>query len=87
MLHEIGAADVPQLLVFNKIDLLDPSQRPLQASDLFELDGVQVPRVFVSGATGEGLPALRQQLALALSQRKAQAPAEDAGAEIRETSA
>ncbi|HMA08791.1 MAG TPA: GTPase HflX [Ramlibacter sp.] len=87
VLQEIGAADVPQLLVFNKIDLLDPGQQPLQASDLFELDGVQVPRAFVSGATGEGLPALRQQLAQALSQRKAPAPAEEAGAQIRETSA
>ena len=86
VLHEIGAAGVPQLLVFNKIDLLDPGQRPLLASDMFELEGVQVPRVFVSGATGEGLPALRQQLALASRQRSAQAPAEDAEAEIRETS-
>ncbi|MEO8655447.1 MAG: GTPase HflX, partial [Ramlibacter sp.] len=86
VLHEIGAADVPQLLVFNKIDLLDPGQRPLLASDMFELEGVQVPRVFVSGATGEGLPALRQQLALASRQRKVQGPAEDAEAEIRETS-
>ena len=87
VLHEIGAADVPQLLVFNKTDLLDPSQRPLQASDQFELEGVQVPRVFVSGATGEGLPALRQQLAFALSQRNARSAATNPKPEISETSA
>jgi GTP-binding protein HflX len=86
VLHEIGAADVPQLLVFNKVDLLDPSRQPLQASDLFELEGVQVPRVFVSGATGQGLPALREQLTQALSQRKAQAPTEHPETQIREAS-
>lgn len=86
VLHEIGAGDVPQLLVFNKIDLLDPGQRPRQANDMFELEGVQMPRVFVSGATGEGLPELRRQLAQVLRQRKAQEPAGHPEAEIRETS-
>jgi GTP-binding protein HflX len=86
VLHEIGAADVPQVLVFNKIDLLDPSRQPLQASDLFELEGVQVPRVFVSGRTSAGLPELRQQLAQALSQRNALATTLDHKPEIRETS-
>ncbi len=28
VLHEIGAAEVPQVLVFNKIDLLEPGQQP-----------------------------------------------------------
>jgi GTPase len=51
------------VLVFNKIDLLDPSQRPLQDSDMFELDGRPVPRLFVSGQSGSGLPALRRYLA------------------------
>jgi GTP-binding protein HflX len=62
VLHEIGAGEVPQLLVFNKIDALDPSQRPLAAVDHFEIEGVQVPRVFVSSQTGEGLPDLRGEL-------------------------
>jgi GTP-binding protein HflX len=71
VLHEIGAADVPQVLVFNKIDLLDPSQQPLQASDIYELEGNRVPRLFVSGRTLAGLPALRGQLVEELSQRSA----------------
>jgi GTP-binding protein HflX len=62
VLHEIGAGEVPQLLVFNKIDALEASQRPLAAVDRFEIEGVQVPRVFVSSKTGEGLPDLRAEL-------------------------
>jgi GTP-binding protein HflX len=63
VLHEIGAADVPQVLVFNKIDLLDAGQQPRQERDAFELEGVQVPRVFASGRTGAGVPELRRLLA------------------------
>ena len=69
VLHEIGAADVPQVLVFNKLDVLEPSQRPLQASDVFDLEGIPVPRLFVSGRTSAGLPALRRQLVEEVSQR------------------
>ena len=63
VLAEIGAADIPQLLIFNKLDALDPSHRPLQLSDYFDLDGVLTPRVFLSAKDGEGLSVLRQQLA------------------------
>ena len=77
VLHEIGAADVPQVLVFNKIDLLEPGQQPRCERDLFEVEGVQVPRVFASARTGAGVPALRRQLAHELSQRNATAVAVD----------
>ncbi len=70
VLHEIGAADVPQLLVFNKTDALPAAQQPLQRADWFELEGRQVRRLFVSSRTGEGLEALRQELA-----QRSQAPA------------
>jgi GTP-binding protein HflX len=63
VLREIGAHEVPQLLVFNKTDLLEPSQRPLQTLDEFELDGQRVPRIFVSSQAGTGLATLRQKLA------------------------
>jgi GTP-binding protein HflX len=62
VLHEIGAGQVPQLLVFNKIDAMEPAQQPRLAVDRFELEGTQVPRVFVSSQTGEGLPDLRREL-------------------------
>lgn len=69
VLSEIGAADVPQILVFNKLDAIENSSRPAQLRDVFELrdafDGGSrsVERVFVSAQTGEGLPLLRELLA------------------------
>ncbi|WP_295955113.1 GTPase HflX [Rhodoferax sp.] len=63
VLREIGAADVPQLLVFNKLDALDKARWPLQLQDMFEVDGQPVPRIFLSAQSGEGLPALRLKLA------------------------
>ncbi len=64
VLREIGADRVPQVLVFNKVDALAPDQRPLQRIDRFDVDGVAVPRVFVSARSGEGLKELREQLAV-----------------------
>mgnify|MGYP001627466031 CR=1 FL=1 len=66
VLEEIGAAGVPQLLVFNKVDALPDSQRPRQPRDSYELDGRCVPRIFVSSRTGEHLELLRQALAEAV---------------------
>ena len=69
VLAEIGAADVPQLLVFNKLDTIEKSSRPLHLHDTFALkdafDGASrsVERVFVSATTGEGVPVLRELLA------------------------
>ncbi|MFZ2293902.1 MAG: GTPase HflX [Polaromonas sp.] len=69
VLSEIGAADVPQILVFNKLDAIENSSLPAQLRDVFELreafDGGSrsVERVFVSAQTGEGLPLLRELLA------------------------
>ncbi|MEI6760329.1 MAG: GTPase HflX [Betaproteobacteria bacterium] len=63
VLAEIGAADIPQVLVFNKLDALDEAHRPTQLQDWFDVGGVRTPRLFLSAAGGEGLAALRQQLA------------------------
>jgi len=66
VLHEIGAADVPQVLVFNKVDALEADQRPRQGVDAFEIaPGRSVPRVFISAAQGEGMDALRHIIAQA----------------------
>lgn len=64
VLREIGADQIPQLLVFNKIDALPPERRPQIMQDTFEVEGQQVPRLFVSAQSLDGLPALRQFLAL-----------------------
>ena len=69
VLEEIGAADVPQILVFNKLDAIEINSRPLQLQDMFELKNAfegasrSVERLFVSALTGEGLARLRQLLA------------------------
>lgn len=63
VLTEIGAAEIPQVLVFNKLDALEIGRRPLQLEDSFDLAGIQTPRVFLSALQGEGVAALRGQLA------------------------
>ncbi|HSQ73800.1 MAG TPA: GTPase HflX, partial [Rubrivivax sp.] len=64
VLQEIGAADVPQLLVYNKCDLLEDSRQPREEADFIEVrSGVRRQRVFVSARTGHGLPRLRQAIA------------------------
>ena len=62
VLTEIGAQDIPQLLVFNKTDALLPDQQPLRLVDEYEIEGVQTPRVFVSAKNLQGLAELRQKL-------------------------
>ena len=77
MLHEIGADEVPQVLVYNKLDRLDVAQRPESLVDAIEGEhGVRTPRVFVSALDGEGLDALRQAIADALIASQ-DAPQED----------
>jgi GTP-binding protein HflX len=64
VLEEIGAAEVPQLLVYNKCDLLEASRQPREEADVIEVrSGVRRDRVFVSARTGQGLPRLRQAIA------------------------
>lgn len=62
VLHEIGASDVPQVLVFNKLDAMESDQRPPLLEDLYEIDGHMIPRLFVSARSGEGLDGLRSLL-------------------------
>ncbi|MGJ4748638.1 hypothetical protein ACQV5M_19915, partial [Leptospira sp. SA-E8] len=66
VLAEIGAEQIPQILVFNKLDALSgdegPSRRPPILQDRYDLDGFETPRVFVSARSGEGLAELRSLL-------------------------
>ncbi len=64
VLEEIGAANVPQVLVYNKCDLLESSRQSRAPTDEVEVHpGVRRPRVFVSAQTGQGLAVLRQVIA------------------------
>lgn len=76
VLQEIGAEQVPQLLVFNKIDALEPSRQPRLMVDEVERDGgLRCPRVFLSAVSGQGLEALRDLIADAAAAGARVAPA------------
>ncbi len=62
VLLEIGADTIPQLLVFNKMDAMEPGHLPILRQDTFEIDSVQIPRIFVSAKESVGLNILRQFL-------------------------
>jgi GTP-binding protein HflX len=60
VLEEIGAERIPQILVYNKLDLMAAEALPRTASDAIErTPGVATPRVFVSARDGRGLDVLR----------------------------
>ncbi|HEY1398879.1 GTPase HflX [Roseateles sp.] len=68
VLAEIGAQHIPQILVYNKLDLLEDNQRPRQLQDWLtrvggEHGGQRLPRIFVSAVKGEGLDELRTMIA------------------------
>jgi GTP-binding protein HflX len=63
VLGEIGAAEVAQIVVFNKLDRMAETERPRALADMIEIDGRRVPRIFVSAASGEGLELLRERIA------------------------
>lgn len=74
VLREIGADALPQLLVFNKCDLLEASALPRVEQDVYELEpGRLVPRVFISAAQGQGLDAVRQAISQATAEALAPA--------------
>ncbi|MEI7464618.1 MAG: GTPase HflX [Burkholderiales bacterium] len=68
VLAEIGASDVPQVLVMNKCDLLEESRKPREVADWIEVHGgVRRRRVFVSAHSGQGLDSLRDIIAIEAS--------------------
>jgi GTP-binding protein HflX len=57
VLHQIGADEVPQLIVCNKIDQLDDHKARLDRDE-----NGKITRVWLSAVTGEGVDLLRQAL-------------------------
>jgi GTP-binding protein HflX len=53
---EVDARDIPEIIVFNKADLIDDDQQIL-------LRGLEPHAVFVSAKTGEGIDELQQLIA------------------------
>ncbi len=87
VLREIGADDLPQILVFNKLDLVPEERQPLQRVDSIELEGESVPRIFLSAHTGAGLAELRGLLAERLLARLGERPDDPEGHANAEDSA
>jgi GTP-binding protein HflX len=86
VLHEIGAAELPQILVFNKLDRLDAQPRELQ--DWVEgVGGEAVPRVFVSARDGTGLDLLRALIAQHASARGLNPPGQSPTGAVSEGAA
>ena len=56
VIGETGARDIPELIVFNKIDLADETQR-------MALRGMEPRSIEVSARTGEGIPELLAKIA------------------------
>jgi GTP-binding protein HflX len=62
VLTEIGASNIPQVLVFNKLDAVALDGQPGVSQDSYDLDGLPTPRVFISAQQGLGLSTVRQLL-------------------------
>jgi GTP-binding protein HflX len=56
VIGEVGARNIPELIVFNKIDLADQTQR-------MALRGMEPDSIGVSARTGEGIEELQQRIA------------------------
>lgn len=62
VLADIGASEVPQILIFNKVDALEVAHQPHLLQDVYLMDDLPVPRMFISAQTGFNLDSLRQRL-------------------------
>jgi GTP-binding protein HflX len=61
VIGEVGARDLPEIVVFNKADLVDDDRRLV-------LRGLEPGAIFVSARTGEGIDELRERIAETLPQ-------------------
>jgi GTP-binding protein HflX len=61
VIGEVGARDLPEIVVFNKADLVDDDRRLV-------LRGLEPGAIFVSARTGEGIDELRDRIAATLPQ-------------------
>jgi len=62
VIGDIGAGDIPQILLFNKLDLVEGGRGPRRMRDQMDVNGQVFERLFVSAHTGEGLDGLRALL-------------------------
>ncbi|QKI89067.1 ribosome rescue GTPase HflX [Thiomicrorhabdus xiamenensis] len=60
VIAEVGAQDVPQLMIFNKIDALEPSMEPKVD---YDEDGYTPKRVWISAKEGQGIELMMDAVA------------------------
>ena len=65
VLKEIGADDVPQVIIYNKLDRL-----PEKTPHLEWTDGGTTPRVWMSAASGDGIEFLREAITRSLMRER-----------------
>ena len=73
VLAEIGAQDIPQVLVYNKLDKLADADGVARVPRLETIDAGKTQRVWVSAVSGAGLPLLREALTTALQRDRVHA--------------
>ena len=84
VLTDIHAHEIPQVLVFNKLDALETGLKPLHLQDTMALGGVSLPRLFVSAQSGQGVSELRGLLAQQFAVKLAHGEAGLAGVGLEE---
>ena len=72
VLADIHADEIPQVLVFNKLDALEMSLRPMHLQDNMAVGDASLPRLFVSAQSGQGVAELRHLLAQQFAGRRVQ---------------
>jgi len=70
VLEEIGAQDVPQIMVYNKLDKLIAGDGGERAARSERVDGGRTARVWVSAVSGKGLDLLREAITVALRRER-----------------
>jgi len=73
VLAEIGAGDIPQLMVYNKIDRLEGQPAPRHDASAVPGDAASRERVWISARDGLGLGLLRDALGARLGLRRIRA--------------
>ena len=74
VLREIGADGIPQILVWNKIDVAASEGGARYAAGMERDEYDKISRVFLSAQTRDGMPFLREALSEAVVRFKQQAP-------------
>lgn len=62
VLVEIGADDIPQVLIFNKLDAMAEGTKPEKLDSEFEIAGKTLSRLYLSAQSGQGIAQLRSIL-------------------------